>query len=126
MLLGLAYGLCLVSGLQQAEELAEFKPTASPCSCGYYVLAYLGFAAPYAVDGLNLALGKPGTFAAAARGGGGPRRADLAARRPRARSPRNAEPGNTRPGNPITPHPAVSAEAATRPRIVVAPGVVLR
>jgi hypothetical protein len=29
----------------------------------YYVLAYLGFAAPYGVDGLNAALGKPGTFA---------------------------------------------------------------
>jgi hypothetical protein len=29
----------------------------------YYVLAYLGFAAPYAADGLNAALGKPGTFA---------------------------------------------------------------
>jgi hypothetical protein len=29
----------------------------------YYVLAYLGFAAPYAVDGLNLVAGKLGTFA---------------------------------------------------------------
>jgi hypothetical protein len=30
------------------------------------VLAYLGFAAPYAVAGLNLTLGKPGTFTALA------------------------------------------------------------
>jgi hypothetical protein len=29
----------------------------------YYVLAYLGFAAPYGVDGLNAGLGRPGTFA---------------------------------------------------------------
>jgi hypothetical protein len=27
------------------------------------VLAYLGFSAPYAVDGLNEVFGKPGTFA---------------------------------------------------------------
>jgi hypothetical protein len=27
------------------------------------VVAYLGFAAPYGVDGLNAVLGKPGTFA---------------------------------------------------------------
>ncbi len=65
VLLGLAYGLCLVSGLQQAEELAGPADRGTVLA-GYYVLAYLGFAAPYAVDGLNLALGKPGTFAAAA------------------------------------------------------------
>jgi hypothetical protein len=29
----------------------------------YYVLAYLGFGAPYAVDGLNPTFGQPGTFA---------------------------------------------------------------
>jgi hypothetical protein len=65
VLLGLAYGLCLVSGLQQAEELAGPADRGTVLA-GYYVLAYLGFAAPYAVAGLNLALGKPGTFAAAA------------------------------------------------------------
>ena len=34
----------------------------------YYVLAYLGFAAPYAVDALNAAVGRTGTFAALAGG----------------------------------------------------------
>ena len=65
VLLGLAYGLCLVSGLHQAERLAGPADRGTVLAA-YYVLAYLGFAAPYAVDGLNLALGKPGTFAAAA------------------------------------------------------------
>jgi transglutaminase-like putative cysteine protease len=65
VLLGLAYGLCLVCGLHQAEQLAGPGDRGSVLAA-YYVLAYLGFAAPYAVDGLNLALGKPGTFAAAA------------------------------------------------------------
>ena len=65
VLLGLAYGLCLVSGLHQAEQLAGPADRGTVLAV-YYVLAYLGFAAPYAVAGLNLALGKPGTFAAAA------------------------------------------------------------
>jgi Major Facilitator Superfamily len=65
VLLGLAYGLCLVSGLHQAERLAGTADRGTVLAA-YYVLAYLGFAAPYAVEGLNLALGKPGTFAAAA------------------------------------------------------------
>jgi hypothetical protein len=65
VLLGLAYGLCLVSGLHQAEQLAGPGDRGTVLAV-YYVLAYLGFAAPYAVAGLNLALGKPGTFTAAA------------------------------------------------------------
>jgi MFS family permease len=64
-LLGLAYGLCLVSGLHQAEQLAGPGDRGTVLAV-YYVLAYLGFASPYAVAGLNLALGKPGTFTAAA------------------------------------------------------------
>ncbi len=65
--LGLAYGLCLVSGLRQTEHLAGDRDRGAVLAC-YYVLAYLGFAAPYAVDALNVALGKPGTFAALAGG----------------------------------------------------------
>jgi predicted MFS family arabinose efflux permease len=65
VLLGLAYGLCLVSGLHQAEQLTGPADRGTVLAA-YYVLAYLGFAAPYAVAGLNLGLGQPGTFAAAA------------------------------------------------------------
>jgi MFS family permease len=61
-LLGLAYGLCLVCGLHDAEQLAGPGDRGTVLAA-YYVLAYLGFAAPYAVDGLNAGLGKPGTFA---------------------------------------------------------------
>ena len=60
--LGLAYGLCLVCGLHHAEQLAGPRDRGTVLAA-YYVLAYLGFAAPYAVDGLNAAVGKPGTFA---------------------------------------------------------------
>jgi len=62
VLLGLAYGLCLVCGLHQAEQVSDPTDRGAVLSC-YYVLAYLGFAAPYAVDGLNEVFGKPGTFA---------------------------------------------------------------
>ena len=61
VLLGLAYGLCLVCGLHQAEQVSDPTDRGAVLSC-YYVLAYLGFAAPYAVDGLNEVFGKPGTF----------------------------------------------------------------
>jgi hypothetical protein len=60
--LGLAYGLCLVCGLHHAEQLAGPRDRGTVLAA-YYVLAYLGFAAPYAVDGLNAAVGKPVTFA---------------------------------------------------------------
>jgi MFS family permease len=63
VLLGLAYGLCLVSGLRQAEQLAGDLDRGAVVAC-YYVLAYLGFAAPYAVAGLNASLGQAGTFTA--------------------------------------------------------------
>ena len=62
VLLGLAYGLCLVCGLHDAEQLAGPSDRGTVLAA-YYVLAYLGFAAPYAAAGLNAALGKPGTFA---------------------------------------------------------------
>ena len=62
VLLGLAYGLLLVCGLHQAEQLSSAANRGAVLSC-YYVLAYLGFAAPYAVAGLNEVFGKPGTFA---------------------------------------------------------------
>ena len=62
VLLGLAYGLCLVCGLHQAEQLSRPTDRGAVLSC-YYVLAYLGFAVPYAAAGLNEVFGKPGTFA---------------------------------------------------------------
>jgi hypothetical protein len=65
VLLGLSYGLCLVCGLHDAEQLAGPGDRGTVLAA-YYVLAYLGFAAPYGVDGLNAGLGKPGTFAALA------------------------------------------------------------
>jgi hypothetical protein len=63
--LGLAYGLCLVGGLSQAERLAGERDRGAVIAC-YYVLAYLGFGLPYAVAALNLPLGRPGTFVALA------------------------------------------------------------
>jgi MFS family permease len=60
--LGLGYGLCLVSGLQQADRLAGPRDRGTVVAC-YYVLAYLGFAMPYVVAGLNAPLGKQGAFA---------------------------------------------------------------
>jgi Major Facilitator Superfamily len=65
--LGLAYGLCLVSGLSQAERLSGASDRGAVVAC-YYVLTYVGFAVPYAVDALNGGLGRPGTFAALAGG----------------------------------------------------------
>jgi MFS family permease len=62
VLLGLSYGLCLVCGLHDAEQLAGPGDRGTVLAA-YYVVAYLGFAAPYGVDGLNAGLGKPGTFA---------------------------------------------------------------
>jgi MFS family permease len=61
--LGLAYGLCLVSGLSQAERLAGTSDRGAVVAC-YYVLSYLGFGVPYVVDALNGPLGRPGTFVA--------------------------------------------------------------
>jgi len=64
--LGLAYGLCLVSGLSQAERLGRLagaRDRGAVVAC-YYVLTYLGFGVPYVVDALNGPLGRPGTFVA--------------------------------------------------------------
>jgi len=63
VLLGLAYGLCLVSGLRQTEHLANPDERGAVIAC-YYALAYLGFAAPYLVDGLGALAGKTGAFVA--------------------------------------------------------------
>jgi hypothetical protein len=63
VLLGLAYGLCLVSGLRQAEQMAAPDERGAVVAC-YYVVAYLGFAAPYLAAGLGAAAGKAGAFTA--------------------------------------------------------------
>jgi Ca2+/H+ antiporter len=63
VLLGLAYGLCLVSGLRQAEQMAAPDERGAVVAC-YYALAYLGFAAPYLAAGLGAAAGKAGAFTA--------------------------------------------------------------
>ena len=63
VLLGLAYGLCLVSGLRQVEHMARPDERGAVIAC-YYALAYLGFATPYLVDGLGTLVGKTGAFVA--------------------------------------------------------------
>jgi hypothetical protein len=62
---GLAYGLCLVSGLRECERLAAPREHGAVVAC-FYALTYLGFAIPYLVDGLNGLLGRTGTFTALA------------------------------------------------------------
>jgi MFS family permease len=61
VLLGLAYGLCLVSGLRQAEHMASPDERGAVIAC-YYALAYLGFAVPYLVVGLGALAGQSGAF----------------------------------------------------------------
>jgi len=63
VLLGLAYGLCLVSGLRQAEHMASPDERGAVIAC-YYALAYTGFAVPYLAAGLGALAGKSGAFAA--------------------------------------------------------------
>ena len=63
VLLGLAYGLCLVSGLRQAEHMAGPDERGAVIAC-YYALAYLGFAVPYLAAGLGALAGKTGAFVA--------------------------------------------------------------
>ena len=63
VLLGLAYGLCLVSGLRQAEHLANRDERGAVIAC-YYALAYLGFGVPYLVAGLGALAGQTGAFVA--------------------------------------------------------------
>jgi Major Facilitator Superfamily len=61
VLLGLAYGLCLVSGLRQAEQMAGPTERGAVAAC-YYALAYLGFAAPYLAAGLGALSSPAGAF----------------------------------------------------------------
>ena len=63
VLLGLAFGLCLVSGLRQAEHVAGPDERGAVIAC-YYALAYLGFAVPYLAAGLGALAGKTGAFVA--------------------------------------------------------------
>ena len=65
VLLGLAYGLCLVSGLRQAEQQAGRHDKGAVVAC-YYALSYVGFGMPYVVDGLNGVLGRVGALTAVA------------------------------------------------------------
>ncbi len=50
--LGAAYGMCLVSGLRDTERLASPDERGATVAV-YYVLTYLGFAAPYALGWLS-------------------------------------------------------------------------
>jgi MFS family permease len=59
--LGLAYGLCLVCGLRQAEDLTTPDDRGAVVAC-YYAVAYVGFGAPYLVAGLGALAGKTGAF----------------------------------------------------------------
>jgi len=61
--LGLAYGLCLVSGLRQAEHMASPDERGAVIAC-YYAVAYLGFAVPYLAAGLGALAGKTGALVA--------------------------------------------------------------
>ena len=61
--LGLAYGLCLVSGLRQAEHMAGPDERGAVIAC-YYAVAYLGFAVPYLAAGLGALASKSGAFVA--------------------------------------------------------------
>ncbi len=61
--LGLAYGLCLVSGLRQAEHMASPDERGAVIAC-YYAVAYLGFAVPYLAAGLGALASKSGAFVA--------------------------------------------------------------
>ena len=61
VLLGLAYGLCLVCGLRQAEQISRPGERGAVMAC-YYGLAYLGFAVPYLMAGLGGLAGQAGAF----------------------------------------------------------------
>ena len=50
--LGTAYGLCLVSGLRETERLAPADERGATVAV-YYVLTYVGFAAPYVLGALS-------------------------------------------------------------------------
>ncbi len=61
MAFGVAYGLCLVSGLRECERLADVDSRGAVVAC-YYALSYVGFGAPYLVAALNGPLGRVGTL----------------------------------------------------------------
>jgi hypothetical protein len=61
VLFGLAYGLCLVPGLRQAEQRARPDQRDAVVAC-YYALAYLGFATPYLAAGLGAVSDAAGAF----------------------------------------------------------------
>ena len=63
ILLGLAYGLCLVSGLRQVEHMAGPGERGAVIAC-YYALAYTGFVVPYLAAGLGVLAGQTGAFVA--------------------------------------------------------------
>lgn len=63
--LGMAYGMCLVSGLRECERMAGRGEHGAVVAC-FYALTYLGFGAPYLVDGLTGLIGRAGTFTALA------------------------------------------------------------
>jgi predicted MFS family arabinose efflux permease len=65
VLFGASYGLVLVSGLLETERRSDPDERGAVVAV-FYVLAYVGFASPYLVEGLNSALGRRGTFAAIA------------------------------------------------------------
>jgi hypothetical protein len=55
MLLGGAYGLCLVAGLLEVQRLAPERSVGA-LTASYYAVAYIGFAAPFVLAlGANLA-----------------------------------------------------------------------
>jgi Major Facilitator Superfamily len=67
LLLGGAYGLCLVAGLVQTQRTAPPRELAG-LTAVYYALTYLGFAAPVALAGLSLLVPYPALLAALAAG----------------------------------------------------------
>lgn len=52
IMLGVAYGLCLVDGLVEVQRIAE-PSTLGALTASYYAITYLGFAAPYLLTALS-------------------------------------------------------------------------
>ena len=65
IVLGCAYGLCLVAGLVEIQRLADQRALAA-LTAAYYTLAYLGFAAPYLLALAASLAGYPTLLTAAA------------------------------------------------------------
>jgi len=63
LVLGLAYGLCLVAGLIEVQRLAS--PATLPTVVGlYYSVSYAGFALPVVLSSLAPTVGYPALLAA--------------------------------------------------------------